>query len=385
MRIEHLGPDSDVDALLRDIGVEPAGRKILGSKARHHLIVLRDMHVGAANILKQDALSVGADLAVPKGTIVAETPTVDALLIATNRQLQTLARKELAQPFGLKEAAKAFAAFASAPQGGRVRLMGVVNANDDSFFPGSRFSGDAAVARIERMIEEGADAIDIGGVSSRPGSKPVSAEEELARVRPILDALYARKMHEKTVLSIDSYTPSVIEYALDHGVKIVNDITGLADDAVCSLCARYDATAVIMHMQGTPETMQDAPRYDSVLSDVFAFFETRVAKARGFGIEKIVLDPGIGFGKELRHNLMLVNDLQHFLSLGCPLLIGASRKSMIDKIVSSEVTQRLGGTLALHLEAARNGAAWLRVHDVFEHFQALKVLEALHKEGIDGH
>ncbi len=385
MRIEHLGPDSDVDALLRDIGVEPAGRKILGSKARHHLIVLRDMHVGAANILKQDALSAGADLAVPKGTIVAETPTVDALLIATNRQLQTLARKELAQPFGLKEAAKAFAAFAATPRRDRARIMGVVNANDDSFFPGSRFSGDAAVARIERMIEEGADAIDIGGVSSRPGSKPVSAEEELARVRPILDALYARKMHEKTVLSIDSYTPSVIEYALDHGVKIVNDITGLADDTVCSLCARYDATAVIMHMQGTPETMQDAPRYESVLGDVFAFFETRVAKARRFGIEKIILDPGIGFGKELRHNLMLVNDLQHFLPLGCPLLIGASRKSMIDKIVSSEVSRRLGGTLALHLEAARNGVAWLRVHDVFEHFQALRVVEALHKEGIDGH
>ncbi len=385
MRIEHLGRDSDVPALLKAIGVDGGGRKILADKASLHLILIRDLHVGAANILKQDALSVGADLAVPKGTIVAATETVDALLIASRRQLQALARKELAQPFGLKEAAKAFGAFAGMHYPERVKIMGVLNANDDSFFDGSRFKGADALKRIVSMAEEGAEIVDIGGVSSRPGSDPVPAQEELARVRPVIDALHAEKLYETIRFSIDSYAPEVIAYALDRGFTIVNDITGLADDEVCRLCARYDATAVIMHMRGTPKTMQDAPRYDALLPEVYGFFETRSEKAKRFGIEKVVLDVGIGFGKTLRHNLRLVNDLEHFLPLGFPLLVGASRKSMIDKIAPSEVSERLPGTLAIHLEAVRNGAAWLRVHDVKEHVQALKVFEALHKGETDGY
>lgn len=377
MRVEHLSVDCDVDALLRTLGVDGGGIKILASKARLHLIMIRELHVGAANILKQDALSVGADLAVPKGTVLAATPTVDALLMATTRQLADLARKELAQPFGLKAVAQQLKPYTLQERKKPVRIMGVLNANDDSFFEASRFGGANAEQRIAQMVEEGADAIDIGGVSSRPGSTPVSPAEELERVRPVIDAVYAGKWFEKARFSIDSYAPSVIAYALEHGFDIVNDITGLADDAVAELCGIYGATAVIMHMQGTPQTMQHAPHYEALFEAIGAFFASRLETAQKYGVHEIILDVGIGFGKTLEHNLRLIRDLAHFSRFGHPLLIGASRKSMIDNIVPASPQERLPGTLALHLEAVRGGAQWLRVHDVAAHVQALKTLEAL--------
>jgi dihydropteroate synthase len=255
--------------------------------------------------------------------------------------------------------------------------MGVINANDDSFFSQSRFVDKDAIAKIEKMIEEGADIIDIGGVSSRPNAPVVSAQEELERVTPILDVIRETKLYEKVTLSIDSYTPSVIEKALESGFSIVNDITGLADEKVCRLCASYDATSLIMHMQGTPQTMQNNPSYSDVLDDVYTFLAQRVTRAESFGVKDIILDVGIGFGKTLQDNIALVQHLEHFLTLDKPLLVGASRKSMIDKIFPSEVEQRLSGTLAIHLEALRNGASVLRVHDVYEHKQALEVFKAL--------
>ncbi len=185
------------------------------------------------------------------------------------------------------------------------------------------------------------------------------------------------KLYKKVKFSIDSYQPNVIECALKSGFEIVNDITGLANDEVSKVCASNGARAVIMHMQGTPQTMQDNPEYENILSDIYSFFESRIAKAESLGVKDIVLDVGIGFGKTLEHNLMLIKNLEHFLTLGKPLLIGASRKSMIDKISPSLVDDRLAGTLALHLEAVKNGASMLRVHDVKEHVQALKIQRAL--------
>lgn len=378
MQAEHLSSSSDIDALLARLDVDSGGRKIMAAKAKLHFVMIRDMHVGAANILKQDALSVGADLAVPKGTVTAQTPRVDALLIATQRQLAELARKELAQPFGLKALAGRLKDFASMKRPDSVQVMGVVNANEDSFFEGSRFKGADAVAHIERMIASGAEIIDLGGVSSRPGSEPVPEAEELARVSPVIDAVYAHRLHEQARFSIDSYAPGVVSYALEHGFSIVNDITGLENDAVAKLCGEYGATAVIMHMQGSPQTMQHDPQYEDLFGEISRFFETRMEKAECFGIKDIVLDVGIGFGKTLDDNLKLIRDLEHFLVFGRPLLIGASRKSMIAKITPAEAPQRLPGTLALHLEAVRNGAQILRVHDVGEHVQALKVYNALY-------
>jgi dihydropteroate synthase len=169
----------------------------------------------------------------------------------------------------------------------------------------------------------------------------------------------------------------VIEYALKSGFTIVNDITGLESDEVCKLCATYNAKVVIMHMQGKPETMQNNPQYSNILDDVYTFLQERVTKAQSFGIEDIILDIGIGFGKTLEDNLMLIKHLEHFMTLGYPLLVGASRKSMIGMIDNSEVQDRLSGTVTIHLEAMRNGASILRVHDVFEHAQAIKVQNRL--------
>ncbi len=377
MKITKLSNTIDTKKNLRELGVDGGGIDILSAKMEHHIIHIQNMHVGAANILKQDALSIGADLAVPRGTVVAAESKVDCILIATSRQLQKLSKKELQQPFGLKELAKELKAYLSVKKPSSVDIMGVINANDDSFFSQSRFKDTQALQKIYTMIEEGASVIDIGAVSSRPNSLKVEATEELSRIKPILDAIAHEKLYERITLSIDSYEPEVISYALERGFHIVNDITGLQNDEVTKLCASYNAKAVIMHMQGTPQTMQENPQYENVLSDLYSFFQTRIEKAESFGVKDIILDVGIGFGKTLEHNLALIKHLEHFLTLKKPLLVGASRKSMIDKIVTSSVEERLPGTLALHLEAAKNGASILRVHDVKEHLQALEVQKAL--------
>ncbi len=377
MQVIQLSKDIDPKKYLKELGVDGGGVNILASKMGHHIISISGLAVGGANILKQDALSIGADLAVPRGTVIAATPKVDCILIATSRQLEALSKKELAQPFGLSELAKKLREFANIKKPKNREIMGVINANDDSFYQGSRFKDTKAIEVMIQMIEDGADIIDIGGVSSKPNSLSVNSSEELTRVKPIFDAIREQKLYEKVRFSCDSYEPEVISYAMESGFKIVNDITGLANDAVCGLCAKYEATAVIMHMQGTPQTMQNSPSYENVLGEVYEFLQERILKAESFGIKDIVLDVGIGFGKTLEHNLMLIKHLGNFLTLGYPILVGASRKSMIDKIYPSSISDRLPGTLALHLEALKNGASILRVHDVKEHKQALEIYKAL--------
>ncbi|MCX6077427.1 MAG: dihydropteroate synthase [Campylobacterales bacterium] len=377
MQIEKLSNAIDAKKYLRELGVDGGGLDILASKMKHHVIYIRDLHVGAANILKQDALSIGADLAVPRGTVIAATRHVDCILIATDKQLKTLSKKELMQPFGLGELAKKLQEFTTIRMPQHVEIMGIINANSDSFYSNSRFRDAHAIDAILKMIEEGADIIDIGGVSSRPNAPKVSVEEEFERVKPILDAIANERLYEKVKFSIDSYEPLVISHALESGFKIVNDITGLQNDEVCKLCAAYDATAVIMHMQGTPQTMQENPEYENILSDVYTFLKERILKAESFGVSDIIVDVGIGFGKSLEDNLMLIKHLENFLTLKRQILVGASRKSMIDKISASSIEDRLSGTIALHLEAVNNGASIIRVHDVKEHLQALKIKKAL--------
>lgn len=376
MVVEKLSNRIDLHRELKSLGVDSGGVSILADKGTSHLIRIRDLHVGAANILKQDALSIGADLAVPRGTVTASVPHVDVLLIATERQLQQLAKKEKAQPFGLKQLSSELESFCRL-KNDAVSIMGILNANDDSFYHASRFQGASAIERIETMLEEGADIIDLGGVSSRPGSMAVSAEEELNRVRPIIDVLYEQRFYEKTKLSLDSYEPAVIHYALERGFHIINDITGLANDEVARLCGSFGATAVIMHMQGKPVDMQENPTYSSVIYDVELFFRERIAKAESYGVKEIILDCGIGFGKRLEDNLALITHQGHYLRFGKKLLVGASRKSMIDAISPSGSDERLAGTLAIHIKAIEEGASIIRVHDVKEHMQALKVWKAL--------
>ncbi|MCT7553343.1 dihydropteroate synthase [Aliarcobacter butzleri] len=367
---------NDSKKFFENLGCDSGGISILSKKSKLHTLYIKDLHVGAANILKQDALSIGADLAVPNGVIIAKDKYVNALLIGTTKHFENLAKKELAQPFGLKELAKSLKDYVK-EQNYPTKIMGVLNANEDSFFKNSRFDNSEACLKIEKMIEDGANIIDIGAVSSRPGSLPVSENIELDRLKDIVQTIYQNKYYEKVDFSIDSFSPKVIEYVLNHGFKIVNDITGLENDEVCKLVSKYNAQAVIMHMQNNQTNMQEAPFYEDVIVEIDDFFTKRLEKVKSFGVKDIVLDVGIGFGKTLEHNLLLLKNLEHFKYFGYELLIGASRKSMIDKITPTEVINRLPGTLAIHLESIRNGASIIRCHDVKEHFQAIKVFEAI--------
>jgi len=381
LKIYKLNCNIDLSKVLLKLGVDKAGIEIMQKKKSEFLFYIKDISCGAANVLKQDALSIGAELAVPKGAANCKNDIFDAVLMCNKKQLEILTKKELSQPFRLKELAKQLKEFINLPKF-PLKIMGVINANEDSFFEGSRFQGTQAVKQIENMISNGAKIIDIGGVSTRPGSVYPGVEEELERVKSIIDEIYKTKLYEKAVFSIDTFKAEVLEYALDRGFKIANDITGLESDKYAEIVSKYDASVVIMHKKGVPANMQDNPYYENVILEIDEFFENRIAKAKNFGIKKIILDVGIGFGKRLEDNLSLIKHMEHFLHFGYELLIGASRKSMIDMIMQKEglkttPAERLPGTLILHTEAVRNGASIVRCHDVKEHFQALKVFEAV--------
>ena len=266
---------SDTKKFYENLGCDSGGISILSKKSKLHTLYIKNLHVGAANILKQDALSIGADLAVPSGVIIAKDKYVDAVLIGTTKHFETLSRKELAQPFGLKDLAKTLKDYVKETSY-KTKIMGVLNANEDSFFKNSRFDNSQACQKIEKMIEDGANIIDIGAVSSRPGSVAVEPTTELERLKDIVDTIYTNKYYEKVDFSIDSYEPLVIDYVLNHGFKIVNDITGLQNDEVCKLTSKYNATAVIMHMQNDPQNMQENPTYENVILEIDNFFKERI-------------------------------------------------------------------------------------------------------------
>lgn len=378
MNIYQLGTISDKKAALHALGVESGGVSIMVKKMELLYFFIKDLKTPAANILKQDALSIGADLAVPGGVILCEKPFYDCILIGTKKHMEILSKKELAQPFGLKTVATELKKFLSTKRY-PTQIMGVINANDDSFFSGSRFKSEDAITQIHKMIDYGANIIDIGAVSSRPGAKEVSVLDELERIKPICDMIKSEKLYEKAIFSIDSYSPEVVEYALNCGFGFINDITGASNDSIINLAVKYEAKLCMMHMQGNPQNMQKNPKYDDVMVEVSEFFEERIAKCEALGLDKknIILDVGIGFGKTVEHNLTLIKNLNHFTHFGCEVLIGASRKSMIDKIIATETNKRLPGTLAIHLKAVEHGANIIRCHDVAEHIQALAVLSAL--------
>ena len=257
------------------------------------------------------------------------------------------------------------------------RLMGVVNVTPDSFSDGGLYlDPERAIGHGRELAADGADVLDIGGESTRPGAAEVSAEEEAARVVPVIEGLAG----DGHAVSIDTSKLAVAEAALDAGATWVNDITALrAAPEIAALVAERGAELVLMHMQGSPRTMQDAPTYDDVVDDVKAFLAKRVAFAVGAGVaeERIWLDPGFGFGKTVEHNLELLRRLGELTDLGRPLVVGTSRKSFIGRIGGAEVDQRLGGTIATCAIALANGATMLRVHDVREVGEALLVAEAI--------
>lgn len=254
--------------------------------------------------------------------------------------------------------------------------MGVVNVTPDSFSDGGLFlDADAAIAHGRELVEQGAEILDVGGESTRPGAEEVSAEEELARVEPVVAGLGGG-----ATVSIDTSKLDVARAALDAGASIVNDVTALRGaPEMADLCAERDAGLVLMHMQGDPRTMQEAPRYGDVVDEVKAFLAERLQVAVDAGVseERVWLDPGVGFGKTLDHNLELLRRLGELRELGRPLVVGASRKGFIGKVDGSDVGDRLGGTIASSVLAAADGADVLRVHDVAEMAQALRMASAI--------
>ena len=265
--------------------------------------------------------------------------------------------------------------------GKRTYVMGILNITPDSFSDGGRyFAQTDAVLHAFQMLKDGADIIDIGGESTRPGAEQVSAEEEMKRVVPVV-----AKLRQKTnvPVSVDTYKSQVAEEAIKAGANIVNDITGLHfDPKMADIVAQNNASVVIMHIKGTPKDMQKDPHYDDVVGEVYHYLLKAVEDARAKGIKQIMIDPGIGFGKTAEHNLELLNRLSEFRGIGVPLLVGVSRKSFIGKILDTPVESRLEGTAAAVAASILNGADIVRVHDVREMRRVALVADAIRRRRI---
>ena len=263
----------------------------------------------------------------------------------------------------------------------RPLVMGIVNVTPDSFSDGGlHLQRDAALAHAHQLIAEGADILDIGGESTRPGAQPVSAQEELDRVLPIIEALHGAPVP----ISVDTSKPEVMQAAIAAGVQMVNDINALQDTAAMQAVASSNVAVCLMHKQGNPQNMQAQPHYQNVVAEVSTFLSGRIAAAEAAGIqrERIVIDPGFGFGKTLAHNLALLRELKKLTELGVPILAGLSRKSMLGTLTGQDITQRLPASVAAALIAVQRGAAIVRVHDVRATVDALKIWNAVNGAGI---
>ncbi len=254
------------------------------------------------------------------------------------------------------------------------QVMGILNVTPDSFSDGGKFATfDKALAQVEQMILDGVDIIDIGGESTRPGAVEVSEEDELARVIPLLKAI---KTNFDIKVSIDTSKAEVMSQAIAHGADIINDVRALQNEGCLAVLAKSDVPICLMHMQGLPRSMQDNPQYDDVIADIKQFFIDRIQVCEQAGInrERLILDPGFGFGKTLEQNYQLLAQLHQFSDLGLPLLSGTSRKSMIGNLLARNVDERLAGSLTTAIIAAQQNASIIRVHDVKETVDALKIL-----------
>jgi len=400
MRIFQFKCRDEVKRIMRDIGVDDYGAKIMLPKASSFLVRFSAISNINANIIKQEALSLGADAAIARGALTGQVKETGCLIIATLDQLNCLIRKLSLQPFGLKKFANDLEKSVknymqndftlslgnhSLKLGKRTHIMGIINLTPDSF------SGDGlwgikgndplklALKKAEEMVKDGADIIDVGGESSRPGARSVSVKEEIRRTVPVVKLL-SRKI--KAPISIDTSKPEVAKAALEAGAKMVNDISGLRNKRMSKIAADYKAAVVIMHMLGRPVNMQKSIAYRSLIDDIIDYLKKAMESAQENGIEpgKIVIDPGIGFGKKPENNLEIINRLSDFKILGKPILLGPSRKSFIARILGANPADLALGTVAAGIMAAERGVHILRVHDVKEINLALKMATAIKKE-----
>jgi dihydropteroate synthase len=378
------------------VGVDATGIKLMKGKTLHFNFRIEGIDPRTANLFKQEMLAVGGDAALDREGLDCSAPSADAILMGTEKQFEKLTLKldqypDL-QPLGqsLKETLKNISKIhytircrkKTLKLGKQTLLMGVLNVTPDSFSDGGLyFDKEKAIAHGLRMVEEGADLIDIGGESTRPGSKPLGLEEELRRVIPVIESL-AKAVD--VPISIDTYKSTLAQKAIEAGAQMINDISGLHFDLdLAKVAAREDIPLILMHIRGTPEAMQKDVHYESLFSEILQSLKESILRAESAGLdpEQIIIDPGIGFGKNLEDNLLLIKNLQEFRILGKPILLGTSRKSFIGKILNADVTERLEGTLSSIAIGVLNGAHIIRCHDVLQAKRAIAVADAIRLAG----
>ena len=393
VRVISIDDSPSARSEMGKIGVHETGVRIMEKKAFFYSIKVENVKNQAANIIKQEMLSLGGETAVSRDVLNFSRKKSDVLLLGTEKQFRELIVKLSRQPFALPLLSQEIKKVLSNYQkrdfklsskghtlqlGKRTLIMGVLNVTPDSFYDGGRYGNlRKAVERALEMVEEGADIIDIGGESSRPGANSVEEKEELERVIPVIKKLSSRI---RVPVSIDTYKSGVAKKAIDAGASIVNDISALRmDEKMAKVIESSGVPVCLMHMQGTPRNMQRNPRYKDVVSEIFAFLRERIdfCEQAGIDIEKTIVDPGIGFGKTVLHNLEILKKLDQFKSLGRPIIIGVSRKSLIGKVLQLEPEERLEGSLASAIWCMTKGASILRVHDVRETKRAIKMVEAI--------
>jgi len=356
------------------------GLKIMAKKARHFCIQLENVPSPAALILKQTMLSISGEAAIPSRALVNDKKKGKVILMGTLSQFEKLSEKLKPQPFQLDKLGDELMAVVRNFERRKFRLpllcgalelgekpviMGVLNLTPDSFFDGGKYlDPEKALARAQQMAEQGADIIDIGGESTRPGSDPVPLEEEIKRVIPALKKISAKL--PKTIISIDTQKAEVAKQAMDSGASVINDISALGTDGqMAKTAADTKAALVLMHIRGTPKDMQQDPVYEDLFGEVIKLLKERMEKAIEAGVdpEKIIVDPGIGFGKTVEHNLELIRDLWRLRTLGRPILLGPSNKSFIGKALKAEKDDRFEGSAASVVAGILSGADIIRVHE----------------------
>lgn len=382
---------------LKASGVDAAGIEIIKRKADNLIIRIEDVPAPAANILKQDLLALGGDAAVHRDAITGRVEKSIVYIIADRRRISRLPAKLRNQPFGLAELAADLERLLRlnenpperiAVPGGEIDLtngpiiMGVINVTPDSFSDGGLYlEPESACERALEMMEEGASIIDVGGESSRPGSGEVGADEELERVMPVLERLAGRL---NIPVSIDTRKAEVARAAVQSGASIINDISGFKrDGGMAGAALETGAAVILMHMQGTPEMMQDDPHYEDAVSEILSWMSERTAEltSSGVGRDKIIVDPGIGFGKRLEDNLAILHEIGDFRSLGYPVMVGYSRKSFIGSITGRRPFERLWGGFAALASCLNGGVQIVRVHDVRETADFIKVWKEIERRG----
>lgn len=395
-RVLVLSTVDEVDAELARLGSDRAGRAIMAPKGVLRVVRVDGIDPRAAGILKQELLAKGGECALSRD--VYDLPpgsTTSAVVMGTERELAAVLKVLRAQPFGLKklgaaiEQTLAWTAGPSAPWrcgrfslpvGEATRVMGILNVTPDSFSEaGDLFDPEVAVAAGRSMAADGGHILDVGGESTRPGAVPVTEEEEIGRVLPVIEAL-AGADGPGVPVSVDTRKPVVAARALEAGASIVNDVAGFRDPALVEVVAGSDCGCVAMHMQGEPGTMQEAPHYDDLLGEVYAFLAERTEALMDAGVarERIAVDPGIGFGKTFEHNLELIRRLGELRSLGFPVVLGTSRKRFIGAVLGiDDPKDRLEGTAATVAAGILAGAAVVRVHDVKEMARVARMVDAV--------